>query len=297
MKTIFSAVGLTLALGVFSLTGCRSANTCTPGYQNCACTAEGACNVGLVCDTNVSICVDPNDGSGGQNSGSGGGNGSGGGDGSGGEDSGTGSTTGTGGTIGGTGGTIGGTGGGSGTCTEGTSQGSCSTGNALDCYLGEWLESESCPACGVVYPSSACDRVTAFMLDYAYTPVTGGVASEIYSASGAQATFTPLYSDDIGYLQFKFPYAISPTNVGISVSATSGSVAVTLESGNNGESGCNYYISGGTLVWDELAGCWGAASPMGTGVSGSPVTVLNVRVSGTASPVTLTVSGISFSGI
>lgn len=281
MKNLFSAFGLTLALGFGILTGCQSAEDCNPGSQYCSCTENGLCLAGLVCDA-ARMCVVPNAGAGGQ-SGSGG------------------TVDGTGGTVDGTGGAVDGTGGNTTSCTEGTTQGSCTTGNAMDCHQGQWTPSASCAACARVSPSSICDRIIAFALDSTYTPIPGGVINEYYSANGASATFG-LNVGETGYWQLKFPTPISPTSGRLELYVSGGTVQIALEDGT-GAGGCPYTLTGTTadqytLVYDSLAGCWGGFQPM-TGTSpSSPAGVLNVKVTPTDAAATLTVgvNGVALGG-
>jgi hypothetical protein len=299
MKTLLSAAGFSLALGVAalaapSLTACGTSNSCAAGYEGCACNLEGNCNPGLECRSNLCVSLD---GSGGNTSGVGG-LGQGGDDGSGGDTSGTGSTASTGSATG--------TGGGGGIeCIEGETSGTCGGGNAEVCIDGQWAPNASCDACNLMSPTSNCNYVSSFLLDDAYQPVAGGVTSESYTTSSASATFNFTELGQTGFVQFAFIGAVQPYDVSV-LGASSPNydtyVDVSLESGTT--MGCQYGMVGGYLDYDPYAGsgCWGGLQPMGwdelngvssPGIPSGPVTVLNVRLQPpTTGQITLTVTSV-----
>lgn len=310
MKTLLSLTGLSLALALTSLTGCGGGGvSCAPGYEGCACTLEGTCNVGLQCVTTsetTNQCVNPSAGTGGVQ-GNTGGSGSGGEPATGGDGNSTGgmpgsggggSNTGGGGGVPTTGGAPSSGGGGNvpSNCTEGATRGSCSTGNSEVCFGGEWVESEGCEACAILSPS-VCGRVVAFVLDTErdYAAVPSALTNVEYASTGVTAQFNFTSYSQMGYIQFQLSSPVSPASVATELASTTtvAHLSGTLETATS-DAGCEYASNGSEFL--PVGSCWGGFYEMGelyTGSTSSAASIVAIRVSPSVlGPVTLVVSSV-----
>jgi hypothetical protein len=225
--------------------------------------------------------------------------------------SGSGGTSGTSGAAssGAGGGSASGSGGGQGTgepCAIGvdTERGSCTTMDYQLCKDAQWTVGD-CAGCGIVVPTSACSRTSAFTLEQ--------VGDEWVGVPEAETTYTQtesqvsavwyLEAGQAGVIQFEFVLPIDPAR--IDVSRTGTVEFVTLENAA-ATGGCQYTlasdgrlaryvivnISTGNVDW---YGCWGVYETNGA-VEPTDLTVMNIRTppSPTNEQVSLSLSTILF---
>jgi hypothetical protein len=172
---------------------------------------------------------------------------------------------------------------------EGEVRSSCVEGSPEVCFDGFWYE-ESCNGCSLVSPSTSCERVThaALIMQTEEDHVSVIPSSESFEQSAtsvlASWTFASAGYQQYGLVSFRFASEVNPNTV--AVDGNGGIATVTIENAD-GSSGCEYVLSGTTLVlnqtldyYGEVAwnGCWGSSSDART--------VINVRsdrvLSGTA---------------
>jgi len=157
-------------------------------------------------------------------------------------------------------------------------------------------EPEECDACAIVQSSTYCGYFSAFVLDGSYNDVPGGVISYENTSAGVVATFSFGSSLETGFIQLRTanpsPY---PLGMSVSVSTTSGTPQVSVETANS-SAGCQYSILGGDLVQYETDGCWPDLTGYDPMSGGSAAEIINVRVlsPGAGATVTMTLTGIDF---